>query len=243
MVDKRVLIDLTLNCRYLHWWDFTTSVEEVMDSLHELVIQGKVMYLGISNSPAWVAAAANTYARAHGKTPFVAYQGQWNVLVRDLEREIVPMAKHFGMAIVPFGVLGSGKFQSQRTVEERAKRGEKFRFNDPPSGAHIAMNEALERVAKEVGTDNIPGIALAWVRQKARNVIPIVGGSKTSYLENNIKALHISLTREQMQYLESVVPFKPGFPHSMIGDDPRERLYPGESHILVGQHFNIDFQH
>lgn len=73
--------------RYLHWWDFTASVEEVMDSLHILVQQGKVLYLGISDSPAWIVAACNTYAKAHGKTPFVIYQGRWNVMIRDFERD------------------------------------------------------------------------------------------------------------------------------------------------------------
>lgn len=86
---------------YLHWWDHTTSVKEIMDSLHILVEQGKVLYLGISDTPAWIVATANTYAVDHGKTPFSIYQGQWNVLKRDFERDIIPMARHFGMALAP----------------------------------------------------------------------------------------------------------------------------------------------
>ena len=78
---------------YLHWWDWTTSVEEVMDSLHILVQQGKVLYLGISDTPAFIVAAANTYAKAAGKTPFSIYQGRWNVMLRDMEREIIPMCR------------------------------------------------------------------------------------------------------------------------------------------------------
>ena len=74
---------------YVHWWDYTTSIEELMDSLHILVEQGKVLYLGISDTPAWIVSAANYYARAHGKTPFSIYQGRWNVLRRDFEREII----------------------------------------------------------------------------------------------------------------------------------------------------------
>jgi aryl-alcohol dehydrogenase-like predicted oxidoreductase len=112
---------------YLHWWDHTTSIEEIMDSLHILVEQGKVLYLGISDSPAWVLSAANTYARAHSKTPFSIYQGRWNVLYRDMEREIIPMAKHFGMAIAPWDVLGGGKFQSKEALEERKKKNEGLR--------------------------------------------------------------------------------------------------------------------
>ena len=68
-----------------------------MDSLHILVEQGKVLYLGISDTPAYIVSAANTYARAHGKTPFTIYQGRWNIMLRDMEREIIPMCRHFGM--------------------------------------------------------------------------------------------------------------------------------------------------
>ena len=83
-----------------------------MERVHILVQQGKFLYLGISDSPAWVIRAANTYAKAHGKIPFSIYQGRWNVMLRDFEREIIPMARHFGMALAPCDLLGSGKFKS-----------------------------------------------------------------------------------------------------------------------------------
>ena len=81
---------------YLHWWDYTTSVEEVMNGLHALVMQGKVLYLGVSDTPAWIVSKANTYARMSGRTPFVVYQGAWSILQRDFEREILPMAREEG---------------------------------------------------------------------------------------------------------------------------------------------------
>ena len=81
---------------YIHWWDYETSVEEVMHGLHNLVVQGKVLYLGVSDTPAWVVAKANTYARCMGLTPFVIYQGSWNLLDRSFERDIIPMAKAEG---------------------------------------------------------------------------------------------------------------------------------------------------
>lgn len=84
---------------YLHWWDYTTPVEEVMNGLHNLVVQGKVLYLGISDTPAWVVVKANAYARAHGKTPFVIYQGAWSVMQRDLERDIIPMVIDEGKSL------------------------------------------------------------------------------------------------------------------------------------------------
>ena len=81
---------------YVHWWDYETSIEEVMNGLHHLVAQGKVLYLGVSDTPAWIVAKANTYARMSGKTPFIIYQGAWSILQRDFEREIIPLAKSEG---------------------------------------------------------------------------------------------------------------------------------------------------
>ncbi|EED77078.1 predicted protein [Postia placenta Mad-698-R] len=76
---------------YLHYWDLHTSMEEVMDGLHNLVAEGKVLYLGVSDTPAWLVVKANEYARAHGKTPFVVYQAAYSVLQRDIERDILPI--------------------------------------------------------------------------------------------------------------------------------------------------------
>ena len=76
---------------YVHWWDYTCGVEEVMNGLHHLVAQGKVLYLGVSDTPAWIVSKANLYARLTGKTPFVIYQGAWSIMQRDMERDIIPM--------------------------------------------------------------------------------------------------------------------------------------------------------
>ncbi|QLL34155.1 hypothetical protein HG536_0G00110 [Torulaspora globosa] len=208
---------------YVHWWDHMTSIEELMDSLHVLVQQGKVLYLGASDMPAWVVSAANYYAVSHGKTPFSVYQGRWNVILRDFEREILPMAKHFGMALVPWDVLGGGRFQTKESIEERKKRGEKLRsFGQPPEQTEleVKISSALEKVAKEHGTQSVTAIALAYIRSKGTNVFPLVGGKKVEHLKDNIAALSIKLTPEQVSYLESVVPFDIGFPTSLIGQNP-----------------------
>lgn len=209
---------------YVHWWDQLSSIEEVMDSLHILVQQGKVLYLGISDAPAWVVSAANTYARAHGKTPFSVYQGQWNVMRRDFERDIIPMARYFGMALCPWDVLGGGKFQSKKEIEARKQRGEPLRKMLGPAEqteTEIKVSEALAKVAEEHGIDSVTAIALAYVRAKAPNVFPLVGGRKVEHLKANIQALSIKLTPEQIAYLESVVPFDVGFPGYFLGPDPR----------------------
>ncbi|CAL5869073.1 uncharacterized protein PFLUO_LOCUS3301 [Penicillium psychrofluorescens] len=209
---------------YLHWWDHSTSIEEIMDALHILVEQGKVLYLGISDSPAWVVSAANTYARAHGKTPFSVYQGRWNVMRRDFERDILPMARHFGMALAPWDVLGSGKFQSAKALEARKKEGEGLRTmlgGSEQTEEEQRMSEALARVAAEHGIESVTAVALAYVLCKAPNVFPIVGGRKVEHLQDNIQALSIRLTKKQIEDLESVVPLDVGFPNNFIGPDPK----------------------
>ncbi|KAJ5951960.1 Aldo/keto reductase [Penicillium vulpinum] len=208
---------------YLHWWDQTTSIEEVMDSLHILVEQGKVLYLGISDTPAWVVAAANTYARAHGKTPFSIYQGRWNVMLRDFEREIIPMARHFGMALAPWDVMGGGKFKTKEEIERRKSQGEGLRsiLSSEQSEEEAAMSAALEKVANEHGIKSLTAVALAYVMAKAPNVFPLVGGRKIEHLKDNIQALTLRLTAEQIEYLESQKQFDVGFPSNFIGPDPK----------------------
>ncbi|KIJ17783.1 hypothetical protein PAXINDRAFT_167758 [Paxillus involutus ATCC 200175] len=207
---------------YVHWWDYDTSVEEVMNGLHVLVQQGKVLYLGISDTPAWIVSKCNEYARGHGKTPFVIYQGAWNVMARDFERDIIPMARMEGMALAPWNVLASGKLRTDAEEERRRQTGEKGRTVSDPNWertpAQREMSLALEKVAKEVGTEHITAVAIAYLMQKTPYVFPIVGGRKVEHLEANLDALRITLTPEHVKYLESIIPFEPGFPHNFIGD-------------------------
>ncbi|KAJ7650997.1 aryl-alcohol dehydrogenase [NADP+] [Roridomyces roridus] len=212
---------------YVHWWDWDTSVEEVMDGLHNLVVQGKVLYLGVSDTPAWVVAQANQYARDHAKSPFVIYQGAWSVLERSFEREIIPMARKHGLALAPWNVLASGKLRTDAEEEERRASGENGRtlFGDwLRNDNEKKMSYALEKVAGEVGTKSIHAVAIAYVMQKTPYCFPIIGGRKIEHLESNIEALDISLSQEQMEYLEGIIPFDPGFPNWMIGDGSKPNV-------------------
>jgi aryl-alcohol dehydrogenase-like predicted oxidoreductase len=224
---------------YVHWWDWTTSIEEVMDSLHLLVEQGKVLYLGISDTPAWIVSAANTYARSHGKTQFSVYQGRWSVMLRDFERDIIPMARHFGMALAPWDVIGGGKFQSKKQIEERKKAGEGLRSmmgSGEQTPQEEKMSAALEKVAGEHGIESLSTIALAYVLHKTPRVFPIIGGRKVEHLHDNIKALSIKLTDEQIKYLESQTDFDVGFPSNFVGESPEATgksswILAGSAHI------------
>ncbi|KAK0231817.1 NADP-dependent oxidoreductase domain-containing protein [Armillaria nabsnona] len=197
--------------------------ERLMDSLHNLVAAQKVLYLGVSDTPAWVVSQANQYAVDHGKTPFVVYQGKWSILERSFEREIIPMARSLGMALSPWGVLAQGKLRTDAEEERRKETGEKGRLVWSPNWerteVEVKVCKALQKVAAEVGVgSNITAVAIAYVMHKTPYVFPIIGGRKVEHLEANLKALDISLSKEQIEYLESTIPFDPGFPTTMIGD-------------------------
>ncbi|KAG8214331.1 NADP-dependent oxidoreductase domain-containing protein [Butyriboletus roseoflavus] len=207
---------------YVHWWDWETSIEEMMNGLHTLVQQGKVLYLGVSDTPAWVVSQANQYARDHGKTPFVIYQGLWNVMERSFERDIIPMCKAHGMALAPWGVLARGKFRTDEEEERRNQSGEKgrtsFSTDWKRNEQEKAVSTALEKVAKEVGAKHVSAVAIAYVMQRTPYVFPIIGGRKVEHLQANLEALEIILSPEHIKDLESVVSFDLGFPTAMIGD-------------------------
>ncbi|KIJ38045.1 hypothetical protein M422DRAFT_177234, partial [Sphaerobolus stellatus SS14] len=207
---------------YVHWWDYETSVEEVMNSLHNLVVAGSVLYLGISDTPAWIVAKANQYARNHGKTPFCVYQGRWSILDRSFERDIIPMARSEGLALAPWGVIGGGKIRTDEEEQRRRETGEHGRTVMNPrwerTPEEVKVSRKLEEIAKEVGAQNITAVAIAYVMHKAKYVFPIIGGRKVEQLYGNLEALDIRLTAEQIKEIESVQPFELGFPHSMIGN-------------------------
>lgn len=192
-----------------------------MQALNQLVVSGQVLYLGASDMPAWVVSAANTYAQAHNLAQFVVYQGKWNAMERDFEREIIPMARSFGMALCPWGALGQGRFKTPEQVAERE------RTQGPLRGGGGALTEnetkisaVLNEVGQELGGLSITNVALAYVFSKYPFVFPITGFTKISHLEDNVKAIGTVLSDEQIKKIEDTVPFDLGFPLNMIREDP-----------------------
>jgi aryl-alcohol dehydrogenase-like predicted oxidoreductase len=212
---------------YLHWWDYATTIPELMHSLNDLVVCGKVIYLGISDAPAWVVAKANQYARDHGLRQFSVYQGMWNVAMRDFERDIIPMCKDEGMALLPYGTLGQGRFQTEAGFKEREK-------NNPgrkgkPSSVERAVSKVMEELAKAKNTA-ITSIALVYVMQKAPYVFPLVGGRKVEHIKGNVDALAVDLTEEDVARIDEAYNFNPGFPHTFLSGT----LFGGEEGTQKG---------
>ncbi|KAM0202832.1 hypothetical protein ACHAPI_001000 [Fusarium lateritium] len=194
---------------YVHWYDGNTTIPELMQSLNQLVLSGKVLHLGISDTPAWIVSKANEYARCNGLRQFSVYQGRWSAASRDFEREIIPMCRAEGMGIAPWGSLGGGKFKTeeQRNVQEgrRVEASEK----------EIKTSQVLESIANRKNT-LITSIALAYVMHKTPYVFPIIGGRKVDHLKANIQALTLNLSQEDIDEIDGAVEFDPGFPHDFL---------------------------
>ncbi|OJI96139.1 hypothetical protein ASPVEDRAFT_157357 [Aspergillus versicolor CBS 583.65] len=196
---------------YVHWWDFTSGVEEVMHGLNSLLSAGKVLYLGVSDTPAWIVVKANDYARANGLRPFSVYQGLWNPLHRDMESEIVPMCRDQGMGTAPWGPLAQGKLKSPE-ARELSSGG---RSDDAMTEDEIRVSDTLDKVAKSKNT-SLPAVALAYLLHKSPYVFPIIGQRKIEHLKANVEALGIELSKEDMDRIDTAVAFNPGFPMNFI---------------------------
>ncbi|CAG8429779.1 unnamed protein product [Penicillium salamii] len=215
---------------YVHWWDFSTSIEEVMTSLNQLVLSGKVLYLGISDTPAWVVTKANQYARDHGLRPFSVYQGRWNAAIRDFERDIIPMAASEGMGLAPWASLGGGNFKSRAHWEELAKSGNPGR-GKAATERDVAVSKVLENVATRHETE-ITSVALAYILRKAPYVSPIIGGRKVEHLQSNIKALGLDLSDEDIKEIEGAYEFDIGFPMNFLFRGDVKEAHPANSQFL-----------
>ncbi|KAL3484485.1 NADP-dependent oxidoreductase domain-containing protein [Aspergillus germanicus] len=199
---------------YVHYWDYTTSIPELMHTLNDLVSSGKVNYLGISDTPVWVVTKANQYARDHGLRQFVVYQGMWNAAMRDFERDIIAMALDEGMGLCPYGVLNQGRFQTAEGYKEREKHNPGRNFI-PLSERDKQVSAKLEALSKKTGY-SLFNIALAYVLHKSPYVFPIIGARVVDHLEKNISALDVRLSEEDMAEIESAYEFDHGFPHTFL---------------------------
>lgn len=212
---------------WLHAWDFTTPVEEVMRAFDDMVRQGKVMYIGISDAPAWIVAQANTLAQCYGWTPFVALQVEYSLIQRTPERDLLPMAQAFELAVTPWSPLAggvlTGKYnQSQSNTNlQSSSRGSEI----PERSLKIA--EVVNQVAQEIGRSPSQ-VSLAWLRTQSNAVIPIIGARKLSQVKDNLACVDITLSSEHLQSLNQVSQIELGFPHDFLGSDMiHDRLFGG----------------
>ena len=212
---------------WLHAWDYTTSIEEVMRGLDDLVRQGKVLYVGISDSPAWVVSAANVLAELRGWSRFTALQVRYNLVDRSVERDLLPMAKAFGLAVTPWSVLGAGTLTGKYNRPSAEPR-----RNQSASDDQLRLADAINVVAHEVGRTPSQ-VAINWVRQqteKASPIIPILGARSEAHIKDNLACLDFELGPEHLKRLDDANPIDLGFPHEFLGSESiRNIVFAGVS--------------
>jgi aryl-alcohol dehydrogenase-like predicted oxidoreductase len=209
---------------WLHAWDFATPVEEVMRAFDDLVRQGKVMYIGISDTPAWIVSQANTLAQSNGWAQFIALQIEYSLIERTPERDLIPMANAFDLAVTPWSPLAggvlSGKY-AQNGNGQATSRGQKI----PDRSFQIA--QTVGKIAQELDCSSAQ-IALAWLLAQSPQMIPILGASKLEQLQDNLKCLDVTLSPEQLQQLDRASQIELGFPHDFLASEMmRGNLFSG----------------
>lgn len=204
----------------LHVWDQVTPVEEVMRAMDDLVSAGKVVYAGISDTPAWVVAKGNMLAECRGWTKFASLQYEYNLLQRGIERELLPMAKHDDLALLVWSPLASGILSGKyRSLEDKGKSGRGGFADNYVTENNLRIIDTLVAVAQEVNATPA-SVALRWLQYQYHGVFPIVGARKLEQLEDNLSSVTVNLDASQLQRLNEISFVPPGFPYDMITDNP-----------------------
>ena len=213
MIDgslKRMGLDY-IDLYIYHMWDFHTPIEEITEGLHNVIQAGKARYIGISNCFAWQIAKANEIAKANGWEQFVSVQGHYNLIFREEEREMARYCRSENIAMTPYSALASGRLarplgtSSKRMEEDTFAKG-KYDLTAQQDAVIIRRVEAL---AKTRGV-SMTEISLAWLLTKVTS--PVVGATKKHHVDGAVAAVDISLTAEEIAYLE-----EPYCPHNLVG--------------------------
>ena len=220
---KRLKTDY-IDLYFVHVWEGRTPTEEMMRALDDAVRAGKILYLAISNCPAWKVAEANTLARLRGWTPFIAYQGQYNLVERSAERDIIPMGIDHGVTLIPYSPLAGGVLSGRYTVADAtgdANPEGSRKAMLQRTGAFNARNMAIADAVREIAaaTNHTPSqVAIAWLLTRPGRPLPVLGARTATQLEDNLGALTVTLAPEHVQRLEEVSAFDLGYPHALLAN-------------------------
>jgi aryl-alcohol dehydrogenase-like predicted oxidoreductase len=226
---------------WVHIWDPMTPIEVVMRSLDDLIRSGKILYIGISDVPAWVVSNANAIADLRSWSSFIGLQIMYNLIERSAERELLPMARALDIGVTVWSPLGggvlSGKYNKQNTEEQK-----RFDVNNPMSASfvnerNISIAAEVQAIAKEI-TKTPSQVALNWIRQRQKDkavMIPIVGARTEVQVKDNLGCLDFELTSDQLKRLDEKSKIQLGFPHDFMSEAARIFLY-GNTFSLIDNH-------
>ncbi|WP_413115222.1 aldo/keto reductase [Streptomyces sp. CY1] len=224
---------------YLHVWDFTTPVEEILRGMDDLVRQGKILYVAICNAPAWQISRMQTIADLRGWSPLVALQIEYNLIERTGERDLIPMAREMGLGVLPYSPLAGGVLTGKYSRDDltathaASDDGTRKSFN-LALGTLTERNLAIADVVKEVATElgRTPAqVGLAWTLRNPSVTAPIIGARTPAQLEDNLGALAVDFTAAQLARLDEVSAMGLGFPHDMLASDHIRNVTAGDLKI------------
>jgi aryl-alcohol dehydrogenase-like predicted oxidoreductase len=205
-----------------HNWDQITPVEEVMRGLDDLVRQGKVLYVGISDAPAWWIAQANTLASLRAWSPFIGLQIEYSLIERTVERELIPMAKALNIGVTAWSPLASGvltgKYHGQGSSEPARLSSDMMKGFLPERERADRVVAAVKSVSEQTRR-SMAQVALAWLRCRPVPVIPIIGARKLSQLQDNLASLDLTLDANQVRTLDEASRIELGFPYELYAKD------------------------
>jgi aryl-alcohol dehydrogenase-like predicted oxidoreductase len=238
---------------WIHIWDPMTPIEEVMRALDDMVRSGKILYIGISDAPAWVVSYANAIAKLHGWTPFVGIQIMYNLIERSAERDLLPMARALDIGVTAWSPLAGGVLSGKysKSTQKNANEQKRYTANNPMSASfvnerNISIASEVQIIAKEV--NRTPSqIALNWIRQQQQRqqhqqtdrgkavIIPIIGARTEAQIKDNLGCLDFELTEDQLNRLDEKSKIQLGFPHDFISEAAKIFLY-GNTFSLIDNH-------
>ncbi|MEG4320010.1 MULTISPECIES: aldo/keto reductase [unclassified Microcoleus] len=217
---------------WMHAWDMVTPVEEVLQSLGDLVRSGKIRYFGFSDMPAWYATKAATLASAHSIPGPIAMQLEYSLVERSIEREHLPAARDAGLGICPWSPLAGGFLAGKYQQADEGATGQGRLIGSNPFGnqkfsdRNWRVLDALKTVAELV--DRPPAqVALAWVSAQSGITSPILGVSRLEQLHDNLSSLEIRLTPEQLQILNEISALDPAFPYGIFTSEVNRMIFGG----------------
>jgi aryl-alcohol dehydrogenase-like predicted oxidoreductase len=215
---KRLKTDY-IDLYWVHIWDQIIPVEEVMRALDDLVRQGKILYVGISDAPAWWIAQANTLAQLRGWSPFAGMQIEYSLMERTVERELIPMAKALNIGVTAWSPLASGvltgKYHGHGSSTEPGRMSSDMMKDFKPEQQRADRVVAtVKKLADQLGR-SMAQVALAWLQYRPVPVVPIIGARKLSQLQDNLASLDLQLTPEQVKTLDDASQIELGFPEAM----------------------------
>ncbi|WP_454848646.1 aldo/keto reductase [Rhizobium binxianense] len=236
---KRLNTDY-IDLLYLHAWDFTTPVEEVLRGLDDLVRAGKIVYAGISDTPAWQVSRMQAIADLRGWTPFVALQIEYSLIERTVERDLIPMAKEMGLGVIPWSPLASGVLTGKYTradldigdgsASAAGTRKNIAAGNGSLTERGLAIADVVKAVAAELGRTPAQ-VAIAWTLLNPAVTAPITGARTLAQLEDNLGALDVVFTDDQRARLEAASAVELGFPHDFLARPLTRGVMFGETRI------------